>query len=171
MLKNQWEHQEHGVPENLFFIFTIFFGCVTLPQTPQDNVVCPWRMEAAMDPGRFELMSRKELWLVSYERKAVLTFVKKKHPPGQLFHPVGTSLDENSQDPPSVGRSDASRKGSPEHKLFVLTQNIKQYKFSLPPHPLPSLSQLINLGWFINQSPGPSCLSAAHVSRPETGSW
>ena len=56
----------------------------------------------------------------SYEREAVLTFVKKKkHPPGPLFHPVGTSLDENSQDRPSVGRSDASRKGSPEHKLFV----------------------------------------------------
>ena len=58
----------------------------------------------------------------SYERGAVLTFVEKKnklkHPPGQLFHPVGTSLDENSQDPPSVGRSDASRKGSPEHKLL-----------------------------------------------------
>ena len=120
-------------------------------------------------------VKKRALTCQSYERKAVLTFVKKKkkkkHPPGPLFHPVGTSLDENSQDRPSVGRSDASRKGSPEHKLFVLTQNIKQYKFSLPPHPLPSLSQLINLGWFINQSPGPSCLSAAHVFRPETKSW
>ena len=60
---------------------------------------------------------------------------EKKHPPGQLFHPGETSLDEISQDRPSVERSDASRKGSPEHNLFVflkISSNISS--LCLPTH-------------------------------------
>ena len=90
-----------------------------------------------MDPGRF--VKKRALTCQSYERKAALTFVKKKkkkkHPPGQLFHPGETSLDEISQDRPSVERSDASRKGSPEHNLFVflkISSNISS--LCLPTH-------------------------------------
>ena len=168
MLKNQWEHQEHGVPENPFFIFTIFFGCVTLPQTLQDNVVCPWRMEAAMGPGRFELMSRKELWLVKVMRGKQFWLLKKKN-----IHLDNFSIQEKPlwtkilritpvwNVPMQAVKAHLSINCS-----FAPQSNIKQYKFSLPPHPLPPLYQLINLSWFINQLPGPSCLSAAHVFRP-----
>jgi len=149
-------------PWKSFLHFHIFFWlCYFATDSPRQRRL---PVENGSSHGSWKIWTydkKVALTCQSYERKAVLT-CKKKHPPGQLFHPEGTSLDENSQDPPSVGRSDASRKGSPEHKLLVLTQKIEQYKYSLSPF----LYQLINLGWFIKQSPGPSCLSAVHVFRP-----